>query len=209
MRFLVTAGPTEEYLDAVRFLSNPSSGKMGYAVAEQARRRGHSVTLVSGPVSLAPPRGVHVVPVVSAREMHRAVHRHFPRAHAVVMTAAVSDFAPRRKLRTKIKKDGRSLKLDLVPTPDILKSLGAKKGGRILVGFALEVQDEIRHALEKLRAKRLDLIVSNRPATFRGESIRARVITSDGRTRRFPPMNKAAFARRLVRWIEDLRSRDR
>lgn len=200
MRILVTAGPTEEYIDDVRFISNPSSGRMGYAIAAEARKRGHQVTLVSGPVALAAPRGVRLVPIVSARDMYRAVHRHFPRAEAVIMTAAVSDYAPRRRISGKIKKTGRGMTLQLVPTPDILKSLGAQKGGKLLVGFALEVKDELANALEKLRKKRLDWIVSNSPKTFRGDKICATVIGE--RIRRFPPMKKEEFARRLIRLME-------
>lgn len=207
MRILVTAGPTEEYLDDVRFLSNPSSGKMGYAVADAARRRGHDVTLVSGPVSLPAPRGVRLVPVVSARDMLRAALRAFPRSRAVVMTAAVSDYAPRRRVAGKIKKDGRGLRLELAPTPDILKRLGDRKGRRILVGFALEAGDEIRNAREKLKRKRLDAIVANSPKTFRGDRIRATVLLSGGAVLGFPPLTKRAFARRLVRLVEKLGER--
>ncbi len=205
MKILVTAGPTEEYIDDVRFISNPSSGKMGYAVADQARRRGHKVTLVSGPVALKPPKGVRLVRVVSARDMHRAVLRSFARSHAVVMTAAVSDYAPAGRIRGKIKKGPRSMTLTLTSTPDILRSIGSRKGTRTLVGFALEVRDEMKNALEKLRAKKLDAIVANSPATFRGDRIRPTILTSDRGILRFPPMKKEAFARRLIRLIEDLR----
>ena len=207
MRILVTAGPTREFIDDVRFISNPSSGKTGYAIAEEARRRGHTVTLVNGPVALPPPAGVRVVPVVSARDMHRAVLRAFASVDAVIMTAAVGDFEQRR-VRGKIKKNGRGLTIRLRPTPDILKTLGARKGRRILVGFALEVRNRTANALAKLRAKRLDLIVANGPATFRSEKIRATLV-APAYVKRLPILTKREFARQLVRIVEEIGARGR
>jgi phosphopantothenoylcysteine decarboxylase/phosphopantothenate--cysteine ligase len=202
MRFLVTAGPTEEYLDDVRFISNPSSGRMGYAVAREARRRGHKVTLVSGPVALDPPSGVKVVKVVSAAQMNRAVRRAFARCDVVVMTAAVADYAPRRRVRGKIKKASRELSIRLVRTPDILEGLGARKGRRLLVGFALESSDELANARAKLAAKRLDWIVCNRPDSFRSDRIRATILTRNGGAYNFPTLGKDRLARLLVRLVE-------
>jgi phosphopantothenoylcysteine decarboxylase/phosphopantothenate--cysteine ligase len=205
MRVLVTAGPTREFVDDVRFVSNPSSGKTGFALAAEAARRGHEVTLVSGPVALTPPRGVRFVPVVSAREMLREVLRRARRIDAVLMTAAVSDYAPRR-VRGKIKKTRSPMILRMNPTPDVLKALGRRKGRATLVGFALESGDELANAVEKLKAKRLDLIVSNGPATFGSERIRATLIARDGSVRALPPMKKEAFAKRLLSVVERLRA---
>lgn len=161
VRVLVTAGPTREALDSVRFLSNRSSGKMGYSLAEAAWQRGADVTLVSGPTSLAPPHGVELVPVCSAEEMKQAVFAAFPESSVVIMCAAVADYRPAHRFSGKIKKKNATMTLELVRTPDILAELGARKGKRILVGFAAEAEHVERYALEKLEKKHLDLIVAN------------------------------------------------
>jgi phosphopantothenoylcysteine decarboxylase / phosphopantothenate---cysteine ligase len=171
-RIVVTAGPTREPLDPVRFLSNRSSGKMGYALAAAAVRRGASVVLVSGPVELAAPHGVEVVRVLSAEEMRRAVIEARSGAAAVLMAAAVADFAP-RPAASKIKKGGGPHVLTLDPSPDILAELGRDKEGLVLVGFAAETEDLVAHAREKLAAKNLDYIVAN------DVSVRGRGIESD------------------------------
>ena len=160
---LVTAGPTVEDIDPVRFLSNRSSGKMGYAIAAEAQSRGARVTLVSGPTHLPPPPGVESIAVRSAEEMAAAVGGRFERSQIVVMAAAVGDFAPVRRCREKIKKDEGTLgTLRLRPVRDILMELGEKKrAGQFLVGFAAESSGLRRNAVEKLRRKRLDLIVAN------------------------------------------------
>jgi len=157
---VVTAGPTREPVDPVRYVSNRSSGKMGYALAAAARRRGARVVLVSGPVALAAPWGVEVVPVETAEQMRSAVREAAGDADAVLMAAAVSDYAPRRS-ESKIKKAGGSLTLTLDEGPDILAELGREKGSRVLVGFAAESEDLIAHATAKLEAKNLDFIVAN------------------------------------------------
>ncbi|NPV29780.1 MAG: bifunctional phosphopantothenoylcysteine decarboxylase/phosphopantothenate--cysteine ligase CoaBC [Firmicutes bacterium] len=160
-RILVTAGPTREPLDPVRFLSNYSSGKMGYAIAEAARERGAEVILVSGPTDLEPPRGVELVPVETAQEMFDAVVARFPGVDVVIKAAAVSDFRPRAKAQTKIKKQ-EALVLELEQTPDILAYLGKhKRGDQILVGFAAETERILHNAEEKLKEKNLDLLVAN------------------------------------------------
>jgi phosphopantothenoylcysteine decarboxylase/phosphopantothenate--cysteine ligase len=160
-RVLVTAGPSREPLDPVRFLSNRSSGKMGYAVARIARRRGAEVTLVSGPTALAPPAGVSVVSVTTAREMQRAVVSAYAKATTVVMTAAVADYRPERTAAQKVTKDAATGSLRLVRNPDILRELGRNRGSRVLIGFAAETHDVRARAARKLREKRLDLIVAN------------------------------------------------
>ena len=160
-RVLVTAGPTREMLDPVRHLTNPSSGKMGYALASAARRRGAEVTLVSGPSSLALPHGVKQVQVTTAQEMHEAVMGQFSQVEAVVMAAAVSDYRPKKMAVGKIKKIKASESLELEKTEDILLRLGELKQGQILVGFAAETEDLLENAKQKLRQKNLDFIVAN------------------------------------------------
>jgi len=202
LRILVTAGPTRERIDPVRFLSNPSSGRMGFAVAARAAKRGHRVMLVSGPVDLADPPGVSVTQVETAAQMARAVGRAFATCDAVVMTAAVADYTPARPARAKLKKTGRPLVLRLIPTQDILSGLGRRKGRRVLIGFALETGGELRNAREKLMRKNLDLIVANRPESFGGPTIRATLLFRDGRVERLPLLRKEALAGRLIREIE-------
>ena len=161
-RILVTAGPTHEPIDAVRFVGNRSSGKMGIAVAREAASRGAVVTLVLGPTQLQAPKGVEVVRVETAEEMRRAVEEAYDDADAVVMTAAVSDFRPTRSIEGKLKKDAGPPTLLLEPTTDILGDLGRRKGGRILVGFAAETEDLEAEAERKRKDKNLDLVVVNR-----------------------------------------------
>lgn len=160
-RVLVTAGPTREILDPVRHLTNPSSGKMGYALARVAKRRGAEVTLISGPTSLTPPHGVKDVQVTTAQQMHEAVMAEFPQKDAVVMAAAVSDYRPKVAASEKMKKDkgGESLKLER--TEDILFRLGQLKADQILIGFAAETENLLENAREKLQQKNLDFIVAN------------------------------------------------
>ena len=158
---LVTAGPTREALDPVRYLSNRSSGRMGFALAEQAARRGAQVTLVTGPTRLVPPAGVRVIPVQTALEMREAVLHAADAATIVIKAAAVADYQAGRSASEKIPSKQGTLTLDLVPTPDILRELGARKGARFLVGFAAETHDVREHAQAKLAAKGLDLIVAN------------------------------------------------
>ncbi len=161
IRVLVTAGPTREYMDSVRFLSNASSGKMGYAIAREASARGADVTLVSGPTRIDPPGGVRTVRVGTAAEMKKAVGTAFPKADVVVMAAAVSDFRFAATAGRKIPKRELAGTVGIVPTPDILKGLGRKKGRKVLVGFAAETEATVPHALRKLKEKNLDLIVAN------------------------------------------------
>jgi phosphopantothenoylcysteine decarboxylase/phosphopantothenate--cysteine ligase len=210
-RVLVSAGPTQEPVDPVRYLSNRSSGKMGYALARVARRRGADVTLVSGPSAEAPPPGVRVVPVTTAREMARAVEADFPQATVVVMTAAVADYRPRRPLARKLKKSAGSLTLELEPTADILASLGARKGGRLLVGFAAETHALVAEARRKLRAKHCDLIVANdvtRPgAGFASETNIVRLLDAAGLDEALPLLPKEEVAERILDWVARRRSR--
>ena len=165
MRVLVTAGPTREYFDTVRFLSNASSGRMGYAIAAAAGRRGHDVVLISGPVERSAPVGVEVVRVVSAAEMLQAAVEQFATAQVAVMVAAVADYRPVTRAHGKQAKTHECLYVALEPTEDICARLGRTKGRRIVVGFALEDHDHHAHAEEKLRRKGCDAIVLNRVET--------------------------------------------
>jgi phosphopantothenoylcysteine decarboxylase/phosphopantothenate--cysteine ligase len=162
MKILISAGPTREKIDAVRFLSNRSSGKMGYALARAARQAGLETTLVSGPVSLSVPEGVRLISVESAAEMAEAIHAEAGNADIVIMAAAVADYRPVKTVANKMKKQSGNLVLELERTEDILKSLGQKKkAGQILVGFAAETDDVIAYAKSKLDKKNLDWIVAN------------------------------------------------
>lgn len=165
LRILVTAGPTREYLDPVRFISNPSTGTMGFEIARQARRRGHKVTLICGPTYLLPPRGARLISVETAIQMKEAVEKYFPRCNCLIMAAAVSDWRPSKRSSEKIKRSGASgtkkVSLELVENPDILKQVSRRKGRRILVGFALETEALMENARQKLLRKNLDFIVAN------------------------------------------------
>ncbi len=158
---VITAGPTQEPLDPVRYISNRSSGKMGYALAEAAAARGAKVLLISGPVHLNPPRGVTVIPVHTAREMRDSVFDHLPEATVIVKAAAVADFHLSKVPEHKMKKTAARLSLELDPTPDILAELGRKKGDRLLIGFAAETENLQQETRRKLEAKNCDMVVGN------------------------------------------------
>ena len=161
-RVLISAGPTQEPIDPVRYISNRSSGKMGYALAEAARNRGAEVTLVTGPTALTPPAGVRMIPVTTAQDMAAAMTAHFEWSTVVIMAAAVADFRPKEVASHKLKKSGPAVPtLELEKAPDILAMLSAKRTSQILVGFAAETQHLLAHAQAKLAAKGLDVIVAN------------------------------------------------
>jgi len=201
IRVLVTAGPTREPLDPVRYLSNRSSGKMGYSIARAARERGACVTLVSGPTALTPPPGVAFAPVETAQEMYEAVLERFPTQDVVIAAAAVADFAPARVAPEKIKKATSSGMIELKETPDILKTLGERKQRQILVGFAAETENLVESAQAKLRAKRLDLVVAN-DVTQDGAGFETdtNIVTlvSPEETAALPQMSKHEVAHRIL-----------
>ena len=207
---LVTAGPTVEDIDPVRFVSNRSSGKMGYRLAEAARDRGARVILVSGPTSLAAPHGVEVVGVRSAEEMQRAVADRVFSATVVIAAAAVSDYRPAETSASKVKKTDGGATLALVRTPDILKGLGEAKGGRVLVGFAAETEDLVANARKKLEAKNLDLIVANdvtAPGTgFGGDTNAVALVRRDGSRVDVPLASKREVAERILDEVRALRA---
>ena len=204
-RVLVSAGPTQEPIDPVRYLSNHSSGKMGYAIARVARRRGAEVTLVTGPTALRPPAGVRTVSVTTAEEMARAVQAAFAGSTVVIMGAAVADYRPRRALDRKLKKDGRPLTLDLEANPDILRQLSTRKGRRLLVGFAAETNDLVSEARRKLADKRLDLIVGNDVtapgAAFGGDTNVVHLIDAACQEEALPVLSKEEVAERVLDWV--------
>jgi phosphopantothenoylcysteine decarboxylase/phosphopantothenate--cysteine ligase len=212
-KVLVTAGPTQEPLDPVRFISNRSSGKMGYALALAARRRGAEVTLISGPTHLAAPRGVRLVPVRTAAEMHDAVMDHLQTATVVIKAAAVADYRPAVCEEQKIKKKTAAMTLSLARNPDILAEIGKQKGERILVGFAMESERLLENARKKLLAKGLDFIVANNVtepgAGFGGDTNIVRILAQEGGVETYPLMDKLAVAAVILDKVQALRARKR
>ena len=204
-RVLITAGPTHEDLDPVRFLGNRSTGRMGYAIAAQALRRGAEVTIVSGPVELPVPSGAEVVRVRSAIEMHQAVMSRFERFDVAIMAAAVADYRPGQRATQKIKKGG-GLKLDLVRNPDILADVGSKRVEKpsVLVGFALETENLEQAARNKLAKKAADLIVANEAsAGLGGDSNRATLVDASS-ANPLPEMSKRALADQILDRVRTL-----
>ena len=203
---LVTAGPTHEPIDPVRYIGNRSTGRMGFAIAVEARARGATVTLVSGPVALPDPRGVETIRVETAEEMAEAVLSRFGSADAVVMAAAVADFRPERAASGKLKKESGPPSLDLRPTTDILLALGKRKERQVLVGFAAETDDLERAARRKLGEKNLDLIVVNevgRAGTgFGSETNRAAILAATGEDVSFREWEKAELAAAICDRLE-------
>jgi len=204
---LVTAGPTREFIDAVRFISNPSTGKMGYALAAAARDRGAEVILISGPTQLASPWGVTVVPVVSAADMHRAVIEHLDRSHIVIMAAAVSDFKPLQTSDRKIKKEDAALTLQLGRTEDILHNIGKAGRKRLLIGFAAETDNIEQNALKKLKDKNLDMIVVNdllrSGSGFGSDTNAVTIIDRSGKRTELPTMPKTVIAASIMTAISE------
>jgi len=201
-RILVTAGPTRERIDPVRFLSNDSSGRMGFAIAAAAAAAGHQVTLIAGPVALATPRGVRRLDIESARELLAVARREFRRCDALVMAAAVADWRPARRRAGKWRgKDGGAARtqLELVRNPDVLATLSRGKGPRTVVGFALETGAGVRRARAKLAKKGLDFIVLNGPSALNAARTSVIILGSDGSSRAIARASKERVARELVR----------
>ncbi|HWU41279.1 MAG TPA: bifunctional phosphopantothenoylcysteine decarboxylase/phosphopantothenate--cysteine ligase CoaBC [Candidatus Acidoferrum sp.] len=205
---LVTAGPTREPLDPVRYLSNRSSGKMGYAIAEAAAARGAKVILVSGPTALPVPHGVDVIHVETAQQMYDAVLAKFPAVAVVVKAAAVADYRPKLVAGRKIKKDERVPELTLESTPDILAEIGKRKAGQILVGFAAETEDLVANARKKLGRKNLDLMVANdvgQPgAGFDGDTNIVKILDAQGSVEELPLQAKRSVADRILDRVVEL-----
>jgi len=205
---LVTAGGTQEPLDPVRYLGNRSSGKMGFAIAQALKEAGAETTLIAAPTELPTPAGVKRVDVMTAQEMYEAVLKEYAQVDIVVKAAAVADYRPKISSEQKIKKDGSSLNIELVPNPDILAELGRKKQKQVLVGFAAETEKLYEHAQAKMKRKNVDLLVANdvtRPgAGFGSPTNIVSMLFPDGRRIDLPQMNKLEVARRLVREIVEL-----
>ena len=199
---LITAGPTREPIDPVRFLSNRSTGRMGFAIAQTAAEAGHTVTLIAGPVELPTPLNVRRVDVVTARDMLAAVQRELVQADVLIASAAVADWRPETCSPTKLKKSGMNGVLRLVPNPDILKTIRPQKGNRRFIGFAAETGEPTAEAERKLREKGLDLIVANDVtapgAGFAVETNRVTLLYPNGRREALPLLSKLDLARRLI-----------
>ena len=210
---LVTAGPTREAMDPVRYISNRSSGKMGYAVAEAAVRRGAHTVLVSGPTALQPPAGAEHIAVTSGAEMREAVLARFPEATVIVKAAAVADYRPQAQSAQKVRSKARELSITLVPTDDILAEIAKRKDGRILVGFAAETEELRSHARDKLAAKRLDLIVANdvtlENSGFDSDYNTVLILGRNGLERQLPRLRKSDVANEILNEVVTLRANGR
>ncbi|UCG34228.1 MAG: phosphopantothenoylcysteine decarboxylase [Phycisphaerales bacterium] len=207
MRILITAGPTREFFDTVRFISNPSSGKMGYALAAAAVRRNHQAILVSGPVQLPEPPGTQVIGVVSAAQMAHVCKDLWHECDAGILTAAVCDYRPKRILDHKLKKKAAERRICLVPTEDIAATLGRTKGCRPLICFAMEDHDHHAHAEAKLRRKRCDAIVLNGPENIGGDHAVVQVLTAAGGWSAPFKAPKPQVAERIISLAESLLAR--
>lgn len=209
LKVLVTAGPTRESIDPVRYITNRSSGKMGYAVAEAAAERGAEVLLISGPVSLEKPAGVDFIAVTAAKEMHRAVMENYEACDIVVMAAAVADYRPAQVSDIKIKKKDDEMTLRLEKNRDIARDVGKAKGKRILVGFCAETNDLLENAKKKIETKNLDMIVANdvtmEGAGFETDTNIITVVRKDGTVSELPMMSKLSAARRIMDEIAAMR----
>jgi phosphopantothenoylcysteine decarboxylase/phosphopantothenate--cysteine ligase len=208
IKVLIGAGRTEEPLDPVRVLTNRSSGRMGFALADAARDRGADVTVVAGPVSVPTPYGVSVVPVVTADEMQRAMTAHARSADVILMAAAVADYRPAKAQREKMKRGAGAIAIALEPNPDILAGLGAKRRpGQVLVGFALETRDGLKNARAKLKKKGVDLVALNSPESgIGGDTNQVTLVTAKGH-QALPVLSKREVAERLLDAVLALRAK--
>jgi phosphopantothenoylcysteine decarboxylase/phosphopantothenate--cysteine ligase len=207
VRFLITAGPTREAIDPVRYLSNRSSGKMGYAIAEAAIEAGHDVVLISGPVILDPPRGAKLFSISTSDEMFEAVHQHVGDCDVLVMCAAVADYKPAQRRDQKIKKRGETLSLELVPTRDILASIPQDRQFRV-IGFAAETSDLEENARKKLREKNCDVIVANdvsdRTIGMESDENEVTIFFRNGKKKKISRAPKKILARELTKIFENV-----
>lgn len=209
-RVLVTAGATREFIDSVRFISNPSSGKMGYSLAKEGLMRGADVVLVTGKTNLAPPYGAKVIDVVSAGDMYESVMEYLDWSTIVIKAAAVGDYTPSEKINGKIKKNDDSMILNLKRTKDILKAVGEKKDGRMVVGFAAETDNLLKHAKDKLKSKNANLFIANDVslpgAGFEAETNIVHFVYRDGKTEELPGAAKSEIARKIFDKILELKT---
>jgi phosphopantothenoylcysteine decarboxylase/phosphopantothenate--cysteine ligase len=214
MHFLITAGGTREYIDPVRFISNASSGKMGYALARAALRAGHKVTLITTPVTQRPPKAAKIINVETAAQMSTALKNNFPKCDCLIMAAAVSDYTPIRPAKNKLKRTDKSLTINLKPTVDILAWAGKHKNERratsdkrrIVVGFALEDKDLRKNAEKKLKQKNLDMIIANKPAAIAAEKSTVHIKNPNSPWLKITNANKTTIAKRVIALILDIPS---
>ena len=205
MQILITAGGTREYIDPVRFISNASSGKMGYALARAALKAGHKVTLITGPAGQRPPRRAKLINVETAEQIYEAVKKNFGRSDCLIMAAAVADYTPVRSAKTKLKKSDKSITIKLKPTKDILKWAGKHKGpGQIVIGFALEDKAVRVRAAGKLKDKNLDVIVANSPAAIGADKANFQIKIPDSPWLDIRNAAKSTTANKIIRLIEGL-----
>ena len=208
MKILLTAGPTREYLDDVRYLSNASSGRMGYALAEAAIAAGHDVILVSGPVDLPPPAGCDFRSVMTTADMRDASVAAFPECDGVIAAAAVCDYRPKVRTPGKMTKTGGPITIELIETDDVLAQLGSQREHRWVVGFALEAENARENALQKLRAKNCDVVLLNHPLAIGSETNEVQLLGQQGETVEEWSGPKSDIARSLIEWIDGNLTRD-
>ena len=204
MHFLITAGGSREYIDPVRFISNASTGKMGYALARAALSAGHKVTLITAPVSLRPPARAKLVNVETSAQMFKAVKKYFDKCDCLIMAAAVSDYTPVCPSKIKIKKSEAELTLKLKLTTDILKWAGKNKKDQAVVGFALEDKAIRPRAEKKLKEKNLDMIIANTTAAIGAETSSVHIKTPSSKWARVGPAAKSAIAKKIIRLIRNM-----
>ena len=212
MHFLITAGGTREYIDPVRFISNASSGRMGYALARAALKAGHKVTLITAPTSLQVPREASTVKVETAVDMFEAVKKHFEKCDCLIMAAAVADYTPEKKSKVKLKKQEKELTIKLKPTVDILKWAGRHKNKsrtashkpRIIVGFALDDKNLLQNAEKKLIEKNLDIIVANNVSAIESQRTTVHIKTADVDWQTIKNATKTSIAKRIIYLVTSL-----
>jgi phosphopantothenoylcysteine synthetase/decarboxylase len=205
MRILITAGGTREYIDPVRFISNASSGKMGYALARAALKAGHKVTLIMAPIAQRPPGKAKLVNVETAAQMFDAVKKHLEPCDCLIMAAAVADYTPARPAKTKIKRTEKSITLKLRPTPDILKwAASHKKKTQIVVGFALEDKAVRARAQKKLKDKNLDMIVVNKPTAIGADKSNVHIKTTASTWQEIENTTKSSIAKKIIHMAQKL-----
>ena len=202
LNFLITAGPTREYIDPVRFISNASSGKMGYSLAAEALALGHKVTLISSVTDSRSPLGARIISVESARQMFQEVKNNFSKCDCLIMAAAVADYTPARTYKNKIKKSNVDLTIRLKPTVDILKWAGKNKKNQIVVGFALEDKNLRQNAEKKLRDKKADIIIANSPAAIGANKSIVHIKTARSEWIELPKAAKTTLAKKIIKLIE-------
>ena len=205
MHFLITAGGTREYIDPVRFISNASSGRMGYALSRAALKAGHKVTLITAPTSLRIPEGTKTVRVETAFEMHTAVKKHFHKSDCLIMAAAVADYTPIKTPKTKMKKSSKGLTLKLKPTRDILRwATKNKRKNQLVIGFALEDKAVCARAEKKLKEKHLDMIVANTIAAISSDKTAVQIKRRNSKWLKTAISTKAAIARKIISLAENM-----